>query len=111
MTNEMMLSYQTRLVSNEEQQEILQKCANLLNKVERSLFSEVAKGKSSTSCKNVFLKKFEITARQFNACRVSLDGKIAAYKESQKLNIINLENQIETLEKKIKILENKPSKQ
>src|SRR5215216_1293984 len=78
MTNEMALTYQTRLVQEKEQEEILGAYAGLLSKVERSLYAEGAKGKSLSSCKNSFLKKFGITARQFNACRVSLEGKIKA---------------------------------
>jgi hypothetical protein len=78
MIDEMILSYQTRLLLNERKEAILQECASLFNIVERSLYAEVSKGKTSASCKNTFLKIYGITARQFNACRVSLEGKIAA---------------------------------
>jgi hypothetical protein len=110
MTNEMTLSYQTRLSLNEEGIVILSEYADLFNTVEHSLYAEVAKGQRSASCKNEFLKKYEITARQFNACRVTLEGKIAACRAGQEQAVINLKQKIETLTEQIKRLEKKPSK-
>lgn len=107
----MTFTYQTRLNLSSELDEILTKCASTLSSVERALFAEAAKGRTSTSCKNEFLKKFQITARQFNACRVSIDGKIASYKAAQELSIITLKKQIELLDKQIKQLSRKPSKE
>jgi IS605 OrfB family transposase len=95
---------------NKEQEKILEEYAILLNIVERSLYAEVTKGHSSASCKNQFLKKFNITARQFNACRVSLEGKITACEESQKRTLVDLKQRIDTIDKQIKHLERKPSK-
>lgn len=110
MPNEMTLTYQTRLLLNEDQEAILQEYACLLSRVERSLYAEIAKGKTSASCKNDFLKIYGITARQFNACRVSVDGKIAACKTGQDQAIESLKGQIASLKKKIQGLEKKPSK-
>jgi IS605 OrfB family transposase len=111
MTEEMTLTYQTRLQLNEDQAAVLQKCACLLSSAERTLYAEMGKGKTATSCKNEFLRKYGITARQFNACRVNLEGKVSACQASQKQALINLKQQIEVLDKHIKILERKPSKQ
>ena len=110
MINEMLLTYQSRLMLNQKQEEILQECACLLSQVERCLFAEVCKGKSSASCKNTFLRQFGITARQFNACRLSVETKISACQASQELAITNLKSQIKTFDQKIKVLERKPSK-
>jgi IS605 OrfB family transposase len=110
MTNEMILSYQTRLLLDEKQEAIFQECAYLFGRVERALYAEVASGKTPASCKNAFLKDYGITARQFNACRVSLEGKIAACKVGQEQAIISLKQQIASLDKKIHNLEKKPSK-
>lgn len=110
MTTEMMFTYQTRLVLNDKQDELLQQYACLLNKVERSLYAEVAQGKLSASCKNSFLKRFNITARQFNACRVNLDGKIEACRSGQKRAVESLSEQISSLDKRIQFLEKKSSK-
>jgi IS605 OrfB family transposase len=110
MISEMTLTYQTRLFLDEKQEEILQKCAFLLGSVERSLYAEVSKGKKAASCKNAFLKRYRITARQFNACRISLEGKIAACRAGQEQAIVNLKQQVSSLTKQIQRLEKKPSK-
>jgi hypothetical protein len=111
MTSEMTLTYQTRLLLDDLEKEILSECATLFSTVEHSLYAEVAKGKTSASCKNDFLKKYGITARQFNACRVSLDGKIAACRAGQEQAVICLKQKIEALNEQIRCLEKKPSKQ
>lgn len=106
----MIFTFQTRLQLDEKQESILQSYASLLSRVEHSLYAAVAKGKSPASCKNDFLKIWSITARQFNACRVSLEGKIAASKAGQSQAIASLKQQIAFLEKKIQSLEKKPTK-
>lgn len=79
MSDTITLTYQTRLSLDAMQTQILSECAFLFNRVEHSLYAETATGKSSASfCKNSYLKKYGITARQFNACRVSLEGKMAS---------------------------------
>jgi hypothetical protein len=108
MTNKMMLTYQTRL--GDEHDAVLHQYACLMGVVERSLFAEVAKGKTAVSCKNHFLTKFNITARQFNACRVSLEGKIEACRSGQERAIESRKQQIASLDGQIQILEKKPSK-
>jgi len=110
MTCEMTLTYQTRLQLDSRQELILHEYACLLNKVEHSLYHEVAKGKKTASCKNPFLKIYGITARQFNACRINLEGKISACKAGVSQAIGNLKEQLDGIEKKIKQLEKKPSK-
>jgi IS605 OrfB family transposase len=110
MAAKMMLTYQTRFELSDEQDAILQHCACLMNVVERSLFAEVAQGNATASCKNHFLKKFNITARQFNACRVSLEGKIDACRAGQERAIDTLNQQITSLDRQIQLLEKKPSK-
>lgn len=105
-----MLTYQTRCTFNEQLEKIFQEYANLLSTVERKLYVETAKGNTAASCKNDFLKKYGITARQFNACRVSLEGKIAAYRASQNLSLANRKRQIQLLDKQIENLRKKPSK-
>lgn len=111
MAHEMMLTFQTRLTVDAEANEILQQYAILMSSVERSLFAEVAKGKRSTSCKNDFLKQYGITARQFNACRASLDGKVSACQAANELAIANLKRQIESLSQQIQKLTRKPSRE
>lgn len=110
MTDAMTLTYQTRLSLDERQADVLSACALLFNTVEHSLYAEVARGKTSVSCKNGFLKKYGITARQFNACRVSLEGKIAACQASQEQGAISLKQKTDTLTQQIQRLEKKASK-
>jgi hypothetical protein len=52
MSSEMTLTYQTRILSTDDQEAILQGYAHLMNSVEHAL-----------------LQTHKITARQFNACR------------------------------------------
>ena len=107
----MTFTYQTRLPLDQDLDQILQECARLLSGVERSLYAETAKGKTTASCKNDFLKKFQITARQFNACRISLEGKLSACRAGQTQNLANLKQQMNSLDRQIQALERKPSKQ
>jgi IS605 OrfB family transposase len=72
-------TYQTRITSSEE--EYLEKTSVHLSKVERALFRDFCRGKKILSLKNDYLKKYQITARQFNSCRIRLEGKIRSYKE------------------------------
>jgi IS605 OrfB family transposase len=108
--DEMIFTYQTRMQLDERETSILDEYANLSNLVERSLYAQVASGKTSASCKNHFLKKFGITARQFNACRVSLEGKIATCHAGQQQAIASLKQQKALLDKQIEQLAKKPSK-
>lgn len=110
MTNELILTYQARPMLNEWGGQILRECSRLFNFVERSLYAEIAKGKNAASCKNAFLKTYGITARQFNACRVSLEGKIAARKVGMENAVLTLKQQIGAVEKQIQCLEKKSSK-
>lgn len=111
MKDRMTLTYQTRLSLDEKQEEVFSEYACLFNTVEHSLYSETAAGKAIASCKSHYLKKYGITARQFNACRVSLEGKIAAYRAGQEQAVVDLKQQIDLLDRSIGRLEKKPSKQ
>ena len=53
-------------VLSQEQEHILQAYAALLSSVQHKLYAAVAKGRKPAACKNEFLKKFDITVRQFN---------------------------------------------
>ena len=73
-------TYQTRLVLDAAQTTALDAYASLYGKVERSLFAAMQAGGSLNDLKREFLPKFGITARQFNAVRVGLEGKIDSIK-------------------------------
>lgn len=106
----MMQTSQTRPRLNAQKAHILSECSFLFNHVERSLYAKVAAGQTTGSCKSEFLKRYGITARQFNACRVSLEGKISACRVSKGQAIENLKQQIELINQQIQCLEKKPSK-
>ena len=108
--DEMTFTYQTRLQLDERGCAILGAYAELANLVEHALYAEVAKGNSSASCKNDFLKRFGTTARQFNGYRISLEGKIAARRAGQEQALKNLKQQIAVLDKQIERLAKKSSK-
>ena len=62
----------------------------LYGRVQRKLFAEVAAGRSATTLKSEYLKRYEMPARMFNGVRVSLEGKVASVKEQQKLQLESL---------------------
>ncbi len=98
--NALVLTYQTRLSVEAKPQKALEAYAELMSRVERSLFSCIMAGMPASSLKSEYLKKFGITARQFNACRVEIEGKIQAQKVLNHQRIADLEALIHKLEKK-----------
>ena len=68
--------------------------AELYGRVQRKLFAEVAAGRSATSLKGAYLKRYRIPARMFNGVRVSLEGKVVSVKEQQRLRLDSLGRQI-----------------
>lgn len=77
-----MRTYQTRISTSELSSRLLNDYACLYGKIERTLFAETtAQGVRPESVKSSYLKRFEITARQFNAVCRNLKGKAASIKE------------------------------
>lgn len=99
------VTYQTRAPLTFEQESILDAYAMHMGRIERKLFAEITAGKNPNDLKSVFLTKYGITARQFNACRVQLEGKIASIKELRSQQILENKNRINELENKIQKLE------
>jgi IS605 OrfB family transposase len=101
-------TYQTRFPLNSIIREALWACADLSAHIEHSLFADISKGKLPNTLKSTYLIKYGITARQFNALRVKVEGKIASIKELQKMHILELKERIHALEEKISKLQKKP---
>lgn len=101
-------TYQTRPRLTALAEEILHACADLFAHIEHSLLADISKGELSSTLKSAYLVKYGITARQFNAIRVQVEGKIASIKELRKLEISHLRERIEVLERKIATLQKKP---
>jgi IS605 OrfB family transposase len=102
MSDDPNFTFQTRLHIDNTSLSILEQCAEILSVVEHKLFSEIASGKKSTEVKNRYLKQYHITARQFNSCRVNIEGKIASIKSLQPMLIANLKESIKLTEQRIK---------
>ena len=108
MKDSALRTYQTRPTLSSTAMEALQVCADLFAHVEHSLLADICRGKSPNELKSAYLVKYGITARQFNALRVKVEGKIASIKELRKMQISDLKEQIKALKAKISRLQKKP---
>ena len=104
------VTIETRLDCDDLVPEQLSAYAKLFSKMKRTLFADYCKGHSLNSLKNAYLKKFGVTARQFNACRVELEGKINSYKEQILLQITETKGRIQATEKRIRLVKRKDVK-
>ena len=103
-------TFQTRLSLSEPQALALDAYACLYGKVERSLFAAMQTDATLNDLKREFLPKFGITARQFNAVRVGLEGKIDSIKARRPELIAELQSRIKKAQKVIAVLALRPSK-
>lgn len=93
----MILTYQTRIASHPA----LDTYAERYGRVERSLFAAMQAGRLMNELKRDFLKRFGITARQFNAVRVALEGKIDSIKARRPDLIAQAQTRIKKAQKVI----------
>lgn len=102
MTDRHIYTYQTRPVLNPVQHGLLCDWSALHGQAERSLFAALRAGTQTLNeLKHDFQKRFGITARQFNAIRIGLQGKIAAIKERRPELISEAQTRITRAEKVI----------
>ena len=99
-------TYQTRIAAysdmdRSEGDAALAAYAGLYGRVQRKLFADVAAGRSATSLKSAYLKRYGIPARMFNAVRVSLDGKMSSVRETMALRRDGLQWRIARAEREI----------
>lgn len=80
---------------------MLHHCARWFGHLERTLFADLQRGKDPNQLKSEYLRRFAITARQYNALRIQLQGKIAAIKELIPLHIENQKTRIRKAKKVI----------
>ena len=73
----------------------------LYGRVQRRLFAATVADHAAPSLKSEYLERYGIPGRMFNAVRVSLEGKVASFQESQKLWIDNLRRRIARAKKEI----------
>jgi len=102
MNDEQVFTYQTRVTPNSAENMLLDAYAVLFGKVERSLFAKIVAGLNPNKLKNTFLKEFDITARQFNAVRVQVQGKIDAVKELRSKQITSVTHTVDSIKNTLK---------
>ena len=101
-------TYQTRVAVYEGRDRVegdaeLSAYAELYGKVQRKLFSDVAAGRSAASLKNAYLERYGIPGRMFNGVRVSLEGKVSAVGESQRLRQDSLRGRLDRAERQVAV--------
>ena len=81
MAERCVFTYQTRLVLAPEQDRALEAYAELHGRAQRRLHAELRAQRDLNGLKREFLARFGLTARQFNAVRIELDGKVQAIRQ------------------------------
>ncbi len=99
----MTLTFHTRLKGlSPEEEKLLSDYALLMGQAERTLFTlHQRTGKPPAAFKKEVMARFGLTARQFNAIRYELEGKIRAQKENRKERIKGLQAQIKATERAV----------
>jgi IS605 OrfB family transposase len=105
MSDHPIFTYQTRIDVESDVYCALEAYAFLHGRVERSLFAAWRAGQQIGKLKATFQSRFGITARQFNAIRVGLEGKIDSIKERRPDLIAEGATRVSKAEKVIKRLE------
>jgi len=100
-------TYQTRLELDDRTVAMLDACGELFSRVCRTLFADLMAGNKINDLKREYIRRFQITARQFNACRIQVEGMIQSRKEIQLLQIADLKEKIAGLEETIEKLKKK----
>ena len=98
----MQATYQTK-VSDKGIYPLLDAIAALCGRAERTLFVDLhVRRRALSECKREYIRNFGLTARQFNALRANLDGKVEAAREGQKNRIAHLQDAIAAAKKAAK---------
>ena len=87
-------TYQTRIFVTPEQDQMLLEYAARFGRVERTLYRDLEKGEDANRLKSSYLVRFSITARQFNAVRVQLQGKAEAIRRQLPVQVANPKRKI-----------------
>lgn len=101
-------TYQIRPLLDAQQEASLDAYAELYGRAERRLFAAMQAGGTINDLKREFLPKLQITARQFNALRVGLEGKVDSIKARRPELITELQSRIKKATKVVAILSLKP---
>ena len=101
MERESTRTFETRIKVDPLEDQLLHTFAALYAHVSHRLFADIASGKKAADLKNDYLACYEITARQFNAIRVQIEGKIASIKQRRTALIEESKERIQALTKKL----------
>ena len=94
---------------NEKAYEWFQEMGRLFGRLERRLFVDWhIHGRGRSELKKEYIRKYSITARQFNSLWNSVAGKVSSVAEVLKYRRTTFEGQIESIEKFIKAKERAP---
>src|SRR5438128_1428425 len=110
MSDRPVFTYQTRPALADGQAAVLDAYAELYGRAERSLFAAMQAGRAINDLKRDFLPRFGITARQFNAVRIGMDGKIDSIKQRRPDLIVEIETKIKKAVKVIAKLTTKATR-
>jgi len=96
----MLQTYQTKI--KHVPTDYLDKISKFSGSIERKLFLDsFIHDKPRAECKVAYLPQYGITARQFNAIYIQLEGKIKSLIELKSLHLVELKDKIKSLEKYI----------
>ena len=104
-------TYQTRVCTTREQEVALSRYAVLFGRVERALYADLQRGEDGprgeggARLKSEYLVRWGITARQFNAVRIQLQGKIDSLRALLPRQIDDLRTKIRQAKRTIAKLE------
>lgn len=101
----MQQTYQDRLSLDAEQQRWLGACGELYGRLQRTLYASIAKGENASRIKPEFCAVHGLSARQFNAMRLELEGKISGTVELLKLRKKELKSDVQSVTRSIANLE------
>jgi IS605 OrfB family transposase len=90
----MQRTYETRLPSAPERNAILDAYAELYGRAERTLFARLRAGDRIATLKSVFMVRFGLTARQFNALAATVQGKVASVRNRRPQLMATLERRL-----------------
>ena len=95
----MQQTYQDRLTLNAMQSRWLNAFGELYSRLHRTLYAHAAKGHKLIDLKSSFCAQHGLSARQFNAMRMELEGKIASTTELLKERKKDLMRSIKSVER------------
>lgn len=101
INEKLVTTFQTRINLSIESESVLDAMSKTLSTVERKLYADFMKGQKITQLKSHYINRYGISARQFNAIRINLEGKIDSILKLNKTYIKDTESAIKKLEKAI----------